>query len=81
MLRCTPKDPAHRPRVFTLTTRWPGFCSTGLLQLAGGAHKALVGLWDSGHHRRCSLEYDATLLAGAKTFIENTKTFADSTAD
>ena len=81
MLRGTPKDPAHRPRVFTSTTRRPGFCSTGLLQPAGGARKALVGLWGSGPHRRWSLEYDATLLAGAKTFVENPKPFGHPTAD
>jgi hypothetical protein len=51
------------------------------LPLAGGARKALLGLWGSGHHRRCSLEYDATLLAGAKTFIENPKSFGRPTAD
>jgi hypothetical protein len=81
MLRCTPKDPAHRPRVFTSTTRWPGFCPSAILQLAGGAHKALVGLWGSGPHPRWSLESGAKLLAGADTFIENPKPFGHATAD
>ena len=81
MLFCTPKDTPHRPRVFTLTTRWPGFCSTGLLQLAGVAYKPRVGLWGSGQHRRWSLEYDAILLAGVKTFVENPKPFGHPAAD
>jgi hypothetical protein len=64
-----------------MTTRCPGFCSTGLLQLAGGAYKPRVRLWGSGQHRRWSLEYDATLLARTKTFIENPKPFGHPTAD
>ena len=53
----------------------------GLLQLAGVARKALVGLWGRGPHRRGSLEDDATLHAGAKTFVENPKPFGHPTAD